>query len=78
MSRIYLYSSYFDQQPIVNESNHRHVKKDRLINAASAARLVGIISTVSGCCKKGKMLWQCGASSGHTTKLKQPIFFRYL
>jgi hypothetical protein len=28
--------------------------------------------------KKGKCLGRCGASSGHTTKLKQSIFFRYL
>jgi hypothetical protein len=28
--------------------------------------------------KKGKSLGRCGASSGHTTKLKQAIFFRYL
>jgi hypothetical protein len=28
--------------------------------------------------KQGKFLGICGASSGHTTKLKQSIFFRYL
>jgi hypothetical protein len=28
--------------------------------------------------KKGKCLGRCGASSGHTTKLKQSLFFRYL
>jgi hypothetical protein len=28
--------------------------------------------------KKGKCLGRCGASSGHITKLKQSIFFRYL
>jgi hypothetical protein len=28
--------------------------------------------------KKGKCLGRCGASSGHTTKLKRSILFRYL
>ncbi len=47
------------------------------------ACLVCFISTVNGHCKKqtkkqGKCLGRCGASSGHTTKLKQSIFFRYL
>jgi hypothetical protein len=28
--------------------------------------------------KKGKCLGRCGASSRHTTKLEQSIFFRYL
>jgi hypothetical protein len=28
--------------------------------------------------KKGKCLGRCGASNGHTTKLKQSILFRYL
>jgi hypothetical protein len=28
--------------------------------------------------KKGKCLGRCGASTGHTTKLKQSLFFRYL
>jgi hypothetical protein len=28
--------------------------------------------------KKGKCLGGCAASSGHKTKLKQSIFFRYL
>jgi len=41
--------------------------------------LVCFISTVNGCSKKkGKCLGRCGASSGHITKLKQSIFFRYL
>jgi hypothetical protein len=28
--------------------------------------------------KKGKCLGRCGASTRHTTKLKQSLFFRYL
>jgi hypothetical protein len=28
--------------------------------------------------KKGKCLGKCGASCGHTTRLKKSIFFRYL
>jgi hypothetical protein len=46
---------------------------------ARTACLVCIISTVNGCSKKGgKCLRRCGPSSGHTTKLKQSIFFTYL
>ncbi len=44
--------------------------------------LVCFIGTVKGGSKKkekkGKCFGSCGASSGHTTKLKQSIFFRYL
>jgi hypothetical protein len=46
---------------------------------ARTACLVCFISTVNGGSKKGgKCLGRCGASSRHTTKLKQSIFFRYL
>ena len=45
---------------------------------ADTTCLVCLICTVSGRCKKGKCLGRCGASSRHTTKLKQSIFFRYL
>jgi hypothetical protein len=45
---------------------------------ARTARLVCLISTVSGRCKKGRSLGRYIGSSGHTTKLKQSILFRYL
>jgi hypothetical protein len=46
---------------------------------AHTACRVCLISTVSGYCKKnGKCLGRCGTSRGHTTKLKQSIFFRFL
>ncbi len=56
---------------------HRHLSNKDCLMACTAC-LVCFISTVNGCRKKGKCLGRCGASSGHTTKLEQSIFFRYL
>ncbi len=54
---------------------HRHLRKIDWLLACTAC-LVCIISTVSGCRKKLKMPSE--DSSGHITKLKQSILFRYL
>ncbi len=51
-------------------SNHRHLRKDRLINALSVS-LVLLVAAA-------KNSLEDGAISGHTTKLKQSLFFRYL
>ncbi len=57
--------------------NHRHLSNiDCLI--VRTACLDYFISTVNGLAKKGGgCLGRYDASSGHTTKLKQSIFFRY-
>ncbi len=58
-------------------SNHRHLRNlDCLM--ARTTWLVCFKCTVNSRSKKGKCLGRCGASSWHTTKLKQSIFFRYL
>jgi hypothetical protein len=56
---------------------HRHLRKDRLIMACTTCLFVSFVLLVAAA-KKGKRLGRCGTSSGHTTKIKQSIIFRYL
>ncbi len=55
-------------------SYHRHLRKIDLL-MAHTARLVCLVSVVSGCIKKAKnALGRCGSSSLHITKLEQSRF----
>jgi hypothetical protein len=80
MSLIFHLYNYLCVSMFVN-LYHRHLSNKECLMACTACH-VCFISTVNGCSKKikikGKCLGRSSASSGHTTKLKQSIFFRYL
>ncbi len=57
---------------------HRHLRKDRQINGSYCLPCLSNQYCQWPLQRRQKCLESCGASSGHITKLKQSIFFRYL